>query len=360
VKYTALKTFLKPLDSFFEKDGVSEISINNPGEVWIEAHGRHSCESVPELSIDHLFSLARLIAESTDQEISEEKPLLSATLPNGYRVQIVFPPAATEICLSIRKPCPLQIDLERYEAMGAFADTRTSNRVLIETDKSLQSLYEEGRYKDLIRRAVQVRKNMIISGGTSSGKTTFLNACLKEVPRTERIITVEDTREVRLENPNKVHLISSRGTQGRALVGPQELIEASLRLRPDRIIMGELRGSEAFSFLRAVNTGHPGSLATIHADSPLMAFEQLVLMVMQADLGMNHDQIMRYVRQIIQVVIQLKKGENGRRFVSEIFLNLGGSRLVAAFTHPPGHFFKSRQDHDNGPDDGDGVLAKNT
>jgi len=124
---------------------------------------------------------------------------------------------------------------------------------------------------------------------------------------------------VRLRQPNRVHLLASRGGQGRAQVTPQQLIEASLRLRPDRMIMGELRGAEAFAFLRAINTGHPGSIATIHADSPLMAFEQLALMVLQADLGMTRPQIMEYLRQIIPVVVQLKRDEGGRRRVSEVF-----------------------------------------
>ena len=118
---------------------------------------------------------------------------------------------------------------------------------------------------------------------------------------------------------NTVHLLSSRGDQGQSRVTPQQLLEASLRLRPDRIILGELRGAEAFSFLRAINTGHPGSMATLHADSPAMAFEQLVLMVMQANLGMDRPQIMAYVKQIIDVVIQLKRNDNGQRIVSEIF-----------------------------------------
>jgi len=331
VKHTALTTFLKPLAAFFENSAVNEVSVNRPGEVWVEAHGHLSCEPAPDLNRDHLYSLARLIAESTDQEISEERPLLSATLPNGHRVQIVFPPAATEICFSFRKPCPNRLDFEDYEAMGAFADTDSAAKAPAEIERDLRSLYLEKKYKAFLRRAVQLRKNIVISGGTSSGKTTFLNACLKEIPEDERIITVEDAREVVLDQPNKVHLLSSRGSQGRAQVGPQQLIEASLRLRPDRIIMGELRGSEAFSFLRALNTGHPGSIATVHADTPLMAFEQLALMVMQADLGMNRDQILSYVKRIVHVVVQLKRGEKGRRHVSEVLFGVPGGEINFGF-----------------------------
>jgi type IV secretion system protein VirB11 len=147
-----------------------------------------------------------------------------------------------------------------------------------------------------------------------------MNAALKEIPREERLITAEDAREIDLKDfPNHVHLVASRGGQGRSQVTTQELIEACLRLRPDRIIVGELRGKEAFSFLRAVNTGHPGSISTLHADNPRLAFEQLTLMVMQAGLGMDRVQIQEYIHNIINIVIQLKRGTGGQRFVSEVY-----------------------------------------
>ena len=127
-------------------------------------------------------------------------------------------------------------------------------------------------------------------------------------------------REVNIDHlPNRVHLLASKGGQGRAKVTTQDLIESCLRMRPDRIIVGELRGAEAFSYLRAVNTGHPGSIATLHADTPQLAIEQLILMIMQADLGITRDQIKEYVESVIHVIIQLKRGEKGRRYVSEVY-----------------------------------------
>ena len=143
---------------------------------------------------------------------------------------------------------------------------------------------------------------------------------LRAIPKTERLITVEDAREIDLnEHPNRMHLLASKGAQGRAKVTTQDLIEACLRLRPDRIIVGELRGTEAFSFLRAINTGHPGSISTLHADTPAMAIEQLKLMVMQAGLGMPPDQIKEYILNVVDCVVQLKRGEKGVRYVSEIY-----------------------------------------
>ena len=141
-----------------------------------------------------------------------------------------------------------------------------------------------------------------------------------EIPKDERLITVEDAREVLLPyHPNRVHLLASKGGQGRAHVTTQDLIEACLRLRPDRIIVGELRGSEAFSFLRAINTGHPGSIATLHADTPNMALEQLKLMVMQAGLGMPPAEIKSYILAVIDIIVQLKRGAKGKRYISEVY-----------------------------------------
>ena len=140
------------------------------------------------------------------------------------------------------------------------------------------------------------------------------------MPVSERVITCEDARELDIQHlPNRVHLLASRGGQGRAQVTMQDLIEACLRLRPDRIMVGEIRGAEAFSYLRAINTGHPGSITTIHADSPMLAFEQLMMMVMQAGLGITREQIKQYVEAIVDVVVQLKRGDKGKRFVSEVF-----------------------------------------
>lgn len=325
--FTALDTFLEPLEALFAEEGIQEISINRPGEAWVEKFGDMRREDLPLLTLEHLRSLAHLIAQSTSQQISEEKPLLSATLPGGYRVQVVFPPACADggIAMSIRKQASIVMTLDEYEKKGAFQQTKTGAAVADPLDAHLMELYASGDAKAFISAAVKGKKNVIVSGGTSTGKTTFMNAALGEIPSSERIITVEDAREVQIDHiPNRVHMMVSKGGQGRAKVTTQELIEACLRLRPDRIIVGELRGAEAFSYLRAVNTGHPGSIATIHADSPELGIEQLILMIMQADLGITRDQIKAYVESVIQVIIQLKRGEKGRRYVSEIYFKPGG------------------------------------
>ena len=321
MSYTALDTYLNPLKKFFEQPSVSEISINQPKEVWVEIGGEMARHAIPEFDLEHLKSLGRLVAQATDQKISEEMPLLSATLPDGYRIQVVFPPACegSTVAMSIRKQTIMNLDLDQYEAIGAFQNTIVRH-TLNPVDKKLRELLDAGAVKEFIKQAILAKKNIIISGGTSTGKTTFFNAALKVIPPTERIITCEDAREIVIPHiPNKVHLIASKGGQGRAQVTMQDLIEACLRLRPDRLMLGELRGKEAFSFMRAVNTGHPGSISTLHADTPELAIEQLILMILQAGLGVTREQIKAYVENVINVIIQLKRGPKGMRYVSEIY-----------------------------------------
>jgi type IV secretion system protein VirB11 len=317
----ALDSYLLPLKQLLDRDGVNEVSINRPHEVWVELKGDMIREELPTFDLEHLKSLGRLVAQATEQRLSEEEPLLSATLPNGYRIQIVFPPACEQGCvvISIRKPSSLKWSLDDYDKMGMF-DSTSVGEVEDKNDLILAKLLKLNRIKDFLARAVIYKKNIIISGGTSTGKTTFTNAVIRGIPHEERLITVEDAREVDLtSHPNRVHLIASKGGQGRSKVNTQDLIEACLRLRPERIIVGELRGSEAFSFLRAINTGHPGSISTLHADTPKMAIEQLKMMVMQAGLGMSPTEIVSYIKNVVDIVVQLKRGGKGRRYISEIY-----------------------------------------
>jgi type IV secretion system protein VirB11 len=317
----ALDSFMLPLKQILDRDGVNEVSINRPHEVWVELKGDMIKEELPTFDIEHLKSMGRLVAQATEQRLSEEEPLLSATLPNGFRIQIVFPPACEQGCviISIRKPSVLKWTLEDYDKMGMF-DSTSVGEIEDKNSLILSKLLQLNRIKEFLQRSVLYKKNIIISGGTSTGKTTFTNAVIRSIPHEERLITVEDAREIDLtSHPNRVHLIASKGGQGRSKVTTQDLIEACLRLRPERIIVGELRGTEAFSFLRAINTGHPGSISTLHADTPLMAIEQLKMMVMQAGLGMTPSEIVSYIRNVVDVIVQLKRGNKGRRFISEVY-----------------------------------------
>ncbi|MDB5975039.1 MAG: P-type transfer ATPase VirB11 [Nevskia sp.] len=317
----ALRAFLGPLAELLARPEITEVSINQPGEAFVDAGGTIERLALPELGYDHLQRLASLIAYETHQVTDAERPLLSAWLPTGQRVQVVMPPAceAGTVVMSFRRQAERQYTLEDYDASGMFdAVAVVQDDALSPDDLELIGLLGSGKLKDFLRHAVRYRKNIVVSGSTSSGKTTFLNTLLREVPADERLLTIEDVRELRTSVPNTAHLLASKGGQGVAKVTIQDLLEACLRLRPDRIIMGELRGAEASSFLHAVNSGHPGSLTSVHADSPALAFERLALMVMQGNAALTREQILAYLRGVVDIVVQVRKC-GAERKVSAIY-----------------------------------------
>ena len=302
---------LAPIRPWLDDDQVVEICANGPGEVWVERFGEAAMErhDVPDLTEPALRHLAERVAGYSGQSVNEEHPLLSAALPTGERFQGVIPPATTAGgAFAIRKQVIKDMRLDDYRKLGAFEKIEIAGEgALSPLDRALCEHLDNGRIEDFIRLAVVNRYSLLLSGGTSSGKTTFLNAILKEVPEDERILTIEDTREVKPIQRNYLPLIASKGDQGEARVTVEMLLQASLRLRPDRIFLGEIRGAEAYSFLRAINTGHPGSISTVHADSPAGAFEQLALMVMQAGLGLKREEIIGYIKTVLPIVIQQTK-----------------------------------------------------
>lgn len=320
-RFPFLDVALRPLRRFLDEADVTEISINAPGRLFLERLGRDGMEEhdVPEIDAAAIQHLAERVAASTDQAVNAEKPLLSAALPGGERFQAILPPAAPEGgAISIRRQVVKDLSLEDYQRSGALDLVRIARGTeLTEDEQALKVLLEGEDALGFLREAVRRRVSIVVSGGTSTGKTTLLNALLKEIPETERLITIEDTRELRPPQPNTLTLLASKNAQGLAQVDAQMLLEASLRMRPDRLLIGELRGAEAFTFLRAVNTGHPGSLTTVHADSPRGAYEQLALMVMQGGIRLGKSEILDYLHAVLPIVVQLGR-RNGRRVVTDI------------------------------------------
>jgi type IV secretion system protein VirB11 len=303
-----LEAYLAPLAPVLARPEITDILINEPGRAWIEAVGQVAEPvDVPELTAEQLWRLARQIASFCHQGISREHPLLSARLPDGARVQVVAPPATRgSVAIAIRRHVMSDLALADYATNGAFDGSGKPRSRSPDIDAETDPI-------SYLREAVRQRKNILISGGTSTGKTTFLNALLREVPPDERLILIEDTPELILRHANSVGLVAVKGELGEARVTADDLLQASLRMRPDRIILGELRGSEAYTFLRAVNTGHPGSMTTIHANSPEGAFEQLALIV-QANAKLGRSDILDYVRFVVDVSVQLER-INGRRVI---------------------------------------------
>ena len=317
-----LRSYLAPFAGMLARADVTDINVNRPGELWVETSGgaveRHEA---PALDVETLARLARQVAALSHQGISREHPLLSATLPDGSRVQVIAPPATRgALALAIRKHVAADLSLEDYVASGAFEATRSGDAA--REDGSRQVLLghlERGDIAACLAEAVRMRRNILVSGGTSTGKTTFLNALIREIPEDQRLIFIEDTPELRIAHANAVGLLAARSALGEAEVTADDLVSASLRMRPDRIIVGELRGPEAYAFLRAVNTGHPGSMTTIHADSPEGAIEQLVLLVLQGGTRLSREDVRHHVKSTIGVFVQLARTA-GRRHVAEVVI----------------------------------------
>ena len=308
-----LDIYLEPLRHHLAQDDVTDLYINCPGELWVERLGGGiERYDAPELTEALLWRLARQVASIAHQGVSREHPLLAARLPDGARVQVVAPPATRgSMALAVRKHVAAQFTLADYGKQGAFDDTRAHNGDRA-VDAELERLHAAGEWRAFLRAAVRARKTILVSGGTSTGKTTFLNALIREIAADERLILIEDTPELAVDHANQVGLVAVRGELGEAQVTANDLLTASLRMRPDRIILGELRGPEALAFLRAVNTGHPGSLSTIHANSPDQAFEQLALLVLQAGSSLRRVDIIDYARSVIDVVVQMGRAAGFR------------------------------------------------
>ena len=321
-----LDAFLAPLEDALRRPDVTDLYVNRPGEIWLETRAGIERHENPRLDDVALWRLARQIAAASDQGISREHPLLAATLPSGARVQICAPPATRgHVVVAIRKHVVPDLTLADYVAAGAFARVGEAALAQSATDAALAQQLAAGDIHGFLAAAVRARKSILIAGGTATGKTTLLNALLKEAPTTERLVVIEDTPEIQLTHPNAVGLVAVRGRLGEAEVSAADLLEAALRLRPDRIIMGEIRGVEALSFLRAVNTGHPGSITTVHASSPSGAIEQLALIASQAGSTLRREELLGYIRSVIDVVVQLGRSD-GARLVTAIDFPAGAAR----------------------------------
>ncbi|AFL51499.1 type IV secretion system protein VirB11 [Sinorhizobium fredii] len=317
-----VRELLAPFSPFLKDKSLYEVIVNRPGQVLTEGAGGWRTHNLPELTFEKLMRLVRAVASFSNQSIDETRPILSATLPGDERIQIVIPPATNRNTLSItvRKPSSVTFTLDDLEQRRFFSETRGDNESISTGEQDLVALYRAGRFKDFLREAVIARKNIIISGATGSAKTTLSKALIKHIPQHERIISIEDTPELVIPQPNHVRLFYSKGAQGLSGAGPKELLESCLRMRPDRILLQELRDGTAFYYVRNVNSGHPGSITTVHANSAKLAFQQLTLLVKESEGGRNlePEDIDRLLKLSIDVIVQCKRMD-GRFGATEIY-----------------------------------------
>lgn len=305
---SALSLTLQSLRPLLTTPGLTEVCINRPHEAFLETAEGWRCAELPFGDFSWCLRLAKLVAHATRQRITEESPLLSAWLPTGERVQIVIPPAtpAGTVAMGIRCPSPQLWELSELSARGLFKRTRVATDSLDAGERELTSLLNSGQYEAFLRLATRLRKNIVVSGATGSGKTTLTKALIQEIAPHERLITIEDAQELALpKHPNHVRLLYSKDGQGLSRLTPKQLLECTLRLRPDRVLLAELRADEAFEYLRTT-TAHPGSITSVHASSAMLAFEQLALLIKQSSAGaqLPSAHIERLLSLLIDVVVQ--------------------------------------------------------
>lgn len=315
-------------------NGVTELCINRPGEAFVESAAGWQKVPLAFAGFDWCLRLCKLVANATQQRIDEQTPLLSASLPGGERIQLVMPPAtpAQTVSITIRKPAPRAWSLEELAQRGIFERTDHCGGIADPIETQLLSLLRRRDYVGFMRLAVLSKRNILVSGPTGSGKTTWTKALIREIPTQERLITIEDAQELVLDrHPNHVRLFYSKGGQGRSQVTPKQLLEACLRMKPDRILLAELRAGEAFDYLRNVNSGHPGSITSVHAASADLAFEQLVLLVKQNEAGreMSRQDIRQLLGTLIDVVIQFGVDRN-IRYIREIWYGPARGHLATS------------------------------
>jgi pilus assembly protein CpaF len=294
--FETILPFLKPIEHLIRDDSVSEVMVNGPDHIFIEKRG--FIETVPDIHLGErsLMVAVKNIARRLGSDISDAKPILDSRLPDGSRVAVVIPPCSVNgITLTIRK------FNSRHFGTEELVQTGTMERWLVNQMESY----------------VLGRKNILIAGGTGTGKTSLLNVLGKFIPSDERIVLIEDTSEIHLAQDNLVRFEARQADSDLPPVTIRDLLKAALRHRPDRLILGEIRGSEAFDLLQLLNTGHSGSLSTVHAASARQGLARFTSCVLQSGVEIPYRAIKTNVADLVNVVVHLER-RPGRRFVSEV------------------------------------------
>jgi pilus assembly protein CpaF len=287
-----------PLQPLLEDEGIADIMVNGPDRVFIEKQGRVTLSNVKFRDAQHVANICQRIASAVGRRIDESSPMVDARLMDGSRVNIVFPPLALDgPYISIRKFQRRKIDFARLVAYGSL--TAQVARVLEIAGRS--------------------RLNIIISGGTGSGKTTMMNALSRMIDPAERVITIEDAAELQLQQPHVVRMETRPANlEGKGQVDQRDLVRNALRMRPERIIIGEVRGGEAFDMLQAMNTGHDGSMSTIHANNTRDALTRVENMVQMGNMGLPSRAIKTQIVGAVDIIIQVERHRDGGRRVTQV------------------------------------------
>ena len=303
-----LKQVTSPIRDYLNNPLLLDLCINKPGEVYVQLHSgwkRHENTEITESWLKQFIKASTVFA---GQVTNAQSPILSTTLFSGERLQAVMPPASLYPCVTIRRPSDKLFSIEELDQQGAF--NRPVNKEKNANNKIIQAkqIFDSGNVLEFLKFAVLEKLNIIVAGATGSGKTTFTKALIREIPLDERLITIEDAAELELLHKNVVRLFYAREIDNKTntYVTAKDLLISCLRMKPDRIMLSEIRDEEAYYFLRNVNSGHPGSITSIHANTPRQAIDQLTLMIKQsrAGSGIPKADIYQLVRSLVDIIIQ--------------------------------------------------------
>ncbi|MBF0364887.1 MAG: CpaF family protein [Oligoflexia bacterium] len=325
----AIDTFLGPIKDLLENDKVSEIMINGPGEIFVEKSGLVFKASNKFSDEESLQAAMRAIAQSVGRIIDSNNPRLDARLPNGSRIHVVIPPMARQgTTVAIRKFSKEKLTLKDLIAFGSISA-------------------DAARFLDI---CVHLGKNILVSGGTGSGKTSMLNVLGARIPKTQRLLIIEDSNELQIKADHVVYFETRQAdpTKNITSVSIRDLVISAMRLRPDRIIVGEVRGEEALDLIQVMNTGHSGSMGTVHANTPVDSCTRLETLCLMGDIKIPPDAIRKMVASAMQIIVQCSRYHDGGRRVSHISECIGIDQFGRYLCKDIYRWVQTGKDHDHG------------
>lgn len=304
---------------YLNDDAITEIAVQREREMWVEKSGQWEKHTIDAMTTTLLNDLATAVAVFNGTDVSDTRPIMAAVLPTGERIQVVVAPVVQvgTVSITIRKPNTVAFSMPSYAATGFFSSIGTTKSVSSD-DTALASLKRKGQIAAFLTMAIETGKTIVIAGSTGSGKTAFIRTLMELIPASKRILTIQDVHELSISHPNHVHLFYEPGG-----VTPTECLRSSLRMKPCRIVVGEIRGSEAMDVLNAAASGHQGTITSLHSKNCATALQRFALMAMQSEQGrgLGYIEIKALIASVVDIVVHIENGPNGRHITDLIYIS---------------------------------------